>query len=82
MSKYIISLTYKDGRSETICTNLMAEQEISVLFSAIRHSFSQESYGVLDVKDKWGGFNLVRLSELRYARFYKEKENDLDKQED
>lgn len=82
MNKYIISLTYKDGRSETICTNLMSEHEMWVLFNIVKNSFSQESYGVLDVTDKWGGFNLFRLSELRYARFYKEKENDLDKQED
>lgn len=81
MNKYIISLTYKNGRSETICGEF-TDEEIITLKDAVYECFHREKYGVLTIVDKWGGFNLIRLSELQYVRFYKEKENDLDKQED
>lgn len=81
MNKYIISLTYKNGRSETICGEYI-DEEITNLKNAVYNSFHCEKYGVLAIVDKWGASNLVRLSELQFARFYKEKENDLDKQED
>ena len=81
MNKYIISLTYKNGRSETICGEY-TDEEIITLKAAVYESFHCEKYGVLSLPDKWGGYNLIRLSELQQVRFYKEKENDLDKQED
>jgi len=81
MNKYIISLTYKDGRSETICGEY-TDEEIITLKAAVYECFRSGQNGVLSLPDKWGGFNLIRLSELQQVRFYKEKENDLDKQED
>jgi len=78
MNKYIISLTYKNGRSETICGEY-TDEEIIIMKTSVYKSFHCEQYGVLSLPDKWGGYNLVRLSELQYARFHKEKENDLDK---
>lgn len=75
MNKYIISLTYKNGQSETICGEYTDEQ-ITNLKNAVHKSFHCEQYGVLAIVDKWGGSNLVRLSELQFARFYKEKSDD------